>query len=395
MKILMLTSVYPRAEGDAEVPWMRETVRRLRARGHEVEILAPAWKGLRSHTIDGAPVHRFRYAPAGLEMLTGEEGAPARLARKPWLQLLAIPYILCGATACLRLALRRKPDVLHVHWPFPHGLMALPTRWLARVPMLPNFHGAELLMAARKRWIRPLLRLVLRNARLAIVNSAFTAARVTALRDLPVRVVPYGTTLGEGAPAARHEAGNPFRALFVGRHIERKGIPHLIKAFGMLPPGRFELVIVGEGDQTEALRAQAAALPGARIRFTGKLSAEALRREYVSAHAFVLPAVIDSRGDTEGLGVVLVEAAECGLPLVASTVGGITDVVEDGVTGLALPPGDAEAIAAALLRLESDPALRERLVAGARARVRELFDWERILDKLEDGYREAADTNRS
>src|SRR5688572_9194010 len=112
MNILMITSVYPRSDADTEVPWMRETVRRLRARGHRVEILAPAWRGLRSHEVDGTPVHRFRYAPAALEVLTGEEGAPARMARKPWLQALALPYILLGAIACLRLARRGRPDVL-------------------------------------------------------------------------------------------------------------------------------------------------------------------------------------------------------------------------------------------------------------------------------------------
>ncbi len=369
---------------------MRETVRRLHARGHQVEILAPAWRGLRSQKIDETVVHRFRYGPSRLEILTGEEGAPARIARHPWLQLMAVPYIAFGAIACLRHARRMRADVLHVHWPFPHGLMALPTRLLARIPMLPNFHGAELLMSERKRWVRPLLRLVLRFARLAVANSSFTAGRVATLDPLPVRIVPYGTAQGAGAPGTRTpRAGERFRALFVGRHIERKGIIHLIDAFALLPPDRFELVIAGEGDQTEALRARAAAIPGGHIRFTGRLPAEQLREAYAAAHAFVLPAIIDSRGDTEGLGVVLVEATEYGLPLVASAVGGIVDVVEEGVTGLALPPQDPPAIAQALRRLAEDPALAETLVAGARARVRALFDWDRVMDGLEDSLRAA------
>lgn len=390
MRILVLTSVYPRADHDTEVPWMRETVRRLRDRGHDVQILAPAWRGLRSHSIDGIRVHRFRYAPAGLEILTGEEGAPARIARRPWLQLLAIPYIALGGWACLRQARRMRADVLHVHWPFPHGLMALPSHVFAGIPLLPNFHGAELLMSERKRWVRPLLRLVLRHARLALTNSSFTAGRVRTLSDLPVRVIPFGTAQGAGLPGTRRPAaGERFRALFVGRHIERKGIAHLIDAFALLPPDRFELVIAGEGDQTETLRARAEAVPGGHIRFVGRLATEALRGEYAAAHAFVLPAVVDSRGDTEGLGVVLVEAAEFGLPLVASSVGGIVDVVEDGVTGLAVPPEDPRAISDALRRLSEDPVLAENLATGARARVRSLFDWDGIIDRLEAAFQEA------
>lgn len=396
MRILALTSVYPRAAQDTEVPWMRETIRRLHERGHQIEILAPAWRGLRSHQVDGVPVHRFRYAPANLEILTGEEGAPARIARRPWLQLLALPYIVLGAWACLRRARRLRADVLHVHWPFPHGLMALPAHLLTGVPILPSFYGAELLMSERKRWVRPLLRLVLRRAPFAIAISSFTAGRVATLGDVPIRVIPYGPAQGgTGLPGTRVPApGERFRALFVGRHIERKGIAYLIDAFARLPPDRFELVIAGGGDQTAALRARAEAVPGGHIRFTGRISAEALRREYSEAHAFVLPAVVDSRGDTEGLGVVLFEAAEYGVPLVASAVGGIVDVIEDGVTGLAVPPEDSGAIADALRRLADDPALARSLSEGARRRVRSLFDWDRIIERLEDSLQDTARSAR-
>lgn len=370
---------------------MRETIKRLSARGHQVEILAPAWRGLASHEVDGVPVHRFRYAPAQLEILTGEEGAPARIARRPWLQLLAAPYIVWGALACLRHARRLRADVLHVHWPFPHGLMALPARLILGIPLLPNFHGAELLMSERKRWVRPLLRLVLRYSPLAVANSSFTAGRVATLGSLPVRVIPYGTAQGAGHAGTRRPAPDGrFRALFVGRHIERKGIEHLIEAFALLPSDRFELVIAGEGDQTESLRARAQTVPGGHIRFAGRLATERLREEYGAAHAFVLPAVVDARGDTEGLGVVLVEAAEYGLPLVASAVGGIVDVVEDGVTGLAVPPADPRALANALRALADDPALATRLAEGARARVRALFDWDGIIDRLERTYEDVS-----
>src|SRR5690606_40977927 len=122
----------------------------------------------------------------------------------------------------------------------------------------------------------------------------------------------------------------------------------------------------GEGDQTDALRARADAVPGGHIRFAGRLPAGALREAYGAAHAFVLPAVVDSRGDTEGLGVVLVEATEYGLPLVASAVGGITDVVEDDVTGIAIPPADPQALATALRRLADDPPPAPRAPETAR-----------------------------
>ncbi|MEN9309017.1 MAG: hypothetical protein RL173_2949, partial [Fibrobacterota bacterium] len=75
MRVLFISSVYARNHADSEVPWMRESVKRLRESGVEVEILAPSWMGLASHEIDGTKVHRFRYAPRSVEYLTGDEGA--------------------------------------------------------------------------------------------------------------------------------------------------------------------------------------------------------------------------------------------------------------------------------------------------------------------------------
>ena len=95
LSILVISSAYPRHEDDYAVPWMREAHRRVMARGHKVTVLAPSYKGLRTHEIDGAEVKRFRYAPASLETLTHEQGAPLKV-RKAVKQLLAIPYIACG-----------------------------------------------------------------------------------------------------------------------------------------------------------------------------------------------------------------------------------------------------------------------------------------------------------
>jgi glycosyltransferase involved in cell wall biosynthesis len=100
----------------------------------------------------------------------------------------------------------------------------------------------------------------------------------------------------------------------------------------------------------------------------------------------VLPSVLDTRGDTEGLGVVLLEAMNHGTPVIASRVGGIPDIVEDGVSGLLVPPGDADALAAALRRLRDDPALARRLGEAGRRRLREQFSWPAIVQRWLDLY---------
>jgi glycosyltransferase involved in cell wall biosynthesis len=365
------------------------SVAHLKKAGAEIQVLAPAYRGLRSHAIDGTPVNRFRYAPADWEILTHEEGAPSKMASRPWLQLLAIPYIISGFFKCISVCRKWKPDIIHAHWPFPHAYIALGAAKLFHIPLVLNFHGAELLLIRKHKWVRPLIKFAIGQAQSVFANSSFTAGKIKAIRDVDVEWSPYGTTLdGDGghprnAPEA-HAVNGKFKVLFVGRHIERKGICYLIEAAKYLPTDKFEIRIVGEGDLTGKLKQQAAQYP--HVLFTGKLIAPELAREYREANVFVLPAIVDHKGDTEGLGVVLIEAMESGLPVVASNVGGIPDVVVDNVSGLLVPEKDPKALAEAIKRLAENPQLTAQLLQGARNRIAEHFTWDNITRRQLEIY---------
>ena len=384
-KVLVIGSVYPRFHEDAEVPWLRASIAHLKKAGLDIQVLAPAYKGLKSHEIDGVKVNRFRYAPASWEFLTHEEGAPSKMANKPWLQLLAIPYIISGFFKCIKICRKFKPDIIHAHWPFPHAYIALGAAKLFKIPLVLNFHGAELLLIRKKKWVKPLLKFAISQAQAVFANSSFTAGKIKALRDVEIEWSPYGTTLETGTGNAEpHAINGKFKILFVGRHIERKGIRYLIEAAKYLPRDQFEIRIVGVGDLTDELKklASESATPNsAEIIFTGKLSPEALASEYKTANVFTLPAIVDSKGDTEGLGVVLIEAMELGLPIVASNVGGIPDVVIDGETGILVPEKDPEALASAYKRLAAEPGLIKQLLAGAQKRINECFTWDGIIER--------------
>lgn len=391
MKVLVIGSVYPRFHEDAEVPWLRTSIAHLKKAGLGIQVLAPAYKGLRTHEIDGVKVNRFRYAPASWEILTHEEGAPSKMASRPWLQLLAIPYIISGFFKCIGICRKFKPDVIHAHWPFPHAYIALGAAKLFKIPLVLNFHGAELLLIRKKKWVKPLLKFAIGQAQAVFANSSFTAGKIKALRNVDVEWSPYGTTLESGSTSAGnggtsaivpHPVNGKFKILFVGRHIERKGICYLIEAAKHLPRDQFEIRIVGVGDLTNKLKSQAAEIEdAAEIIFTGKLSPEELANEYRTANVFTLPAIVDSKGDTEGLGVVLIEAMELGLPVVASNVGGIPDVVVDGVSGILVPEKDPEALAGAYRRLAADPGLVKQLLEGAQKRIAECFSWDKIVER--------------
>ena len=425
MKVLVIGSVYPRFHEDAEVPWLRTSIAHLKKAGLDIQVLAPAYKGLKSHKIDGVKVNRFRYAPASWEILTHEEGAPSKMASKPWLQLLAIPYIISGFFKCIGICRKFKPDVIHAHWPFPHAYIALGAAKLFKIPLVLNFHGAELLLIRKKKWVKPLLKFAIGQAQAVLANSSFTANKIKALRNVDVEWSPYGTTLESGSPAdgnataaiVPHPVDGKFKILFVGRHIERKGIRYLIEAAKYLPRDQFEIRIVGVGDLTEKLKEQAKSVilerpqgaiesmdpiapsefqgdkptgtlqQPAEIIFTGKLSPEDLANEYRTANVFTLPAIVDSKGDTEGLGVVLIEAMELGLPVVASNVGGIPDVVVDGKSGILVPEKNPEALADAYKRLATEPELVKQLLAGAQKRIAECFTWDGIVERQIDSYK--------
>ena len=123
-----------------------------------------------------------------------------------------------------------------------------------------------------------------------------------------------------------------------------------------------------------------------RVEMPGRVPEPQLHRAFARAHVLVLPSIVDARGDTEGLGVVLLEAMSYRLPVIASNVGGITDIVADGKTGLLVPPADPAALAGALERLATDTALAEQLAEAGRQYVEEHFSWPAILEEWQSCY---------
>jgi glycosyltransferase involved in cell wall biosynthesis len=139
------------------------------------------------------------------------------------------------------------------------------------------------------------------------------------------------------------------------------------------------------------LREEASALDlSDAVEFTGLVGDPELSRFYLDCDAFVLPAVEDSKGDVEGLGVVLLEAMAHDRPVIASASGGIPDIVVDEATGLLTKPGDVDSLVEAIERLASDAGLRARLAATARDHVAKHFSWNRIIDQLQELYVEIA-----
>ncbi len=409
MKVLYIVTAYDRHPGDGITPWLVETIRRLRARGVEVEVLAPSYKGLGSGSVEGVMVHRFRYAPARLETLTHDQHTPDRIREHPLYAALLPGYLASSVLAARRLVSTGRFDLVHVHWPLPHVIPGWAARRAAGIPLVLTFHGVEVTFARSSPipLLVPFLRRAVRSADAVTANSTYTAGLVRGLHDRPVDILPFGSTVGaEEAPASvgsptpskdsprsvseASEAGNP-AILFVGRLVERKGVQHLLEAMALLRDRPGHLHVVGHGPLRPQLEGMAEDLGVSdRVTFHGFVPARELRRRFVSCDVFVLPAVRDAKGDVEGLGVVLVEALSFGRPVVASRSGGIVDIIRHEETGLLVPPGEPAALAEAIGRLLEDPALAGRLGDAGRRHARENFSWDAITGRLVGLYRRLA-----
>jgi glycogen(starch) synthase len=174
--------------------------------------------------------------------------------------------------------------------------------------------------------------------------------------------------------------GKP-RVLFVGRLAPQKGIRTLVAAVGLIKDPSARVLLVGDGPKRKALEREAERLGvDDRLRFVGFIAHDRLPAVLAHADLLVLPSLY------EELGTVLLEAMQAGLPIVASKTGGIPDVIEDGVNGLLVPPGDPEALARAIDRILSDRDLARRLSEGAHQRGKD-YDWEVLAEQVLAVYR--------
>jgi len=328
VKVAVLTTSYPRDRDDVAGRFVADAVEHARARGVAVEVVSPA---------------SFRHFG-----IAYGHGIAGNLRARPWLALL-VPVFLWN----MRRAVPRDAELVHAHW-LAAGFVAM----TLRRPYVVQVWGTDLELARRAPW---LARPVLRRARLVVAASAFLAQRARSLGAREVRIVPSGVAVPEavGAP------DEPPHVLYVGRLSAEKGVLELVEACRGLP-----LVVVGDGP----LRAS---VPEA----VGFVAPGELGPWYERA------AVVAAPSRREGYGVAAREAMAWGRPVVASAVGGLADAVEDGVTGLLVPPGDVAALRGALERLLADPELRARLGAAARERA---LSFEAAADALLAVYEEAS-----
>lgn len=331
MKVVVLTTSYPRHERDVAGHFVRDAVAHLRAAGLEVDVVSPA---------------SFRHY--GIAYGYGVVG---NLRRRPWL-LFVVPFFLASFVRAARRA-ARDADLVHAHW-LPLGLVAL----LTGKPFVVQLWGTDVVLAAR---VPLLAKRILRRARAVIStsNALAVAGRKLGARD--VTVIPTGVPI----PPKPGPSAEPPHVLFAGRLSPEKGIEDFLAATEDLPR-----VIVGAGPIV---------VPEA----IGFVAPSEVALYYERA------AVVCTPSRREGVGLAAREAMAHGRAVVATTVGGLPEAVTHGETGLLVPPQDPEALRDAIERLLGDAELRARLGAAARAYAERELSWEAATAALVAVYEQA------
>jgi glycosyltransferase involved in cell wall biosynthesis len=364
VRVLFVTHSFPRCSGDVAGAFVLRLASALVDAGTEVRVLAPAAAQLANRdVIDGIAVRRFRYAPRAWETLA-YTGTMAEQVGDSLRGKAALAGMLSrGALAVRSAAAEFAPDVIHAHWWFPAGLLALAS--LSPRPLVTTLHGSDVRLARRSTWAPLLFRRVLaKSATVTAVSDylAGEARRMAPGREITVAPMPVNVALFSPAPTRRATD----RFLFIGRLNRQKGIALLLEALASTT-ARASLDVVGEGGDRAALEARAGELGLAnRVHWLGAQSQEQLVPLYRAAAAVVIPS------EDEGLGLVAVEGQLCEAPVIAFRSGGLTDIVEDGRTGLLTPPGDVRALAAVmdglLARMDRGASLGKAGRAAALAR---------------------------
>ncbi len=345
-------------------------------------------EALERHDVVYVGRRTFGPAPAGAEVVC---------LRPAWADALRL-MLLRDPTPLVAALGERRIDVLHAHF----AVDAVYAQGLARrlgVPLVTTLHGFDvsrrrcsLVLSLRPALVHAVLgwRRLMREGALFLAVSQAVVDRALR-RGAPaerLRRHAVGVDLERLRPAG---AGEPGLIVHVGRLVEKKGASLLLDALAAIAeriPGA-RLVIIGEGPLRGRLEAQAARLRlSGRVELLGALDHPATLAWLARAAVVAATSRTARNGDAEGLPTVVLEAAALGRAIVASDAGGTAEAVQDDLSALLVPPGDAERLAQALARVLTEPGLASRLGAAARLQVERRYDLARQTRRLEGFYDE-------
>jgi len=393
MKVLILATGYPRWKGDFSNVYLHRLAKSLVKRGVEVHVVSPHTHGLKKEEImDGVFIHRFQYLyPSNLQDLAYFPGMPEKI--KTIKGKIQVPFFMLSMIKkLLDIVKRYEIDVINAHWAIPPGFIATFTRRLHGKPVLITLYGAEL-------W--PVIKNNSRIMKLFISYALNAAEKVVGISDATcnagkeiserkdIEILPDGIDTEtfnpkiEGEQIKKRHKVKSFMIFSSGRFVERKGFKYLLEAmpFILKEFPDVKSILGGDGPEKGNLEDTVNKLQlKENVIFTGFIPDEYFPKYMKAADIFVLPSIVDGRGDTEGSATILLEAMACGTPVIGTKVGGIPYTIKDGLGGFLVEQKDSKQLAEKILMLLKDEEKRKRMGRAGHRYVTQKYSLYKIAD---------------
>ncbi len=291
---------------------------------------------------------------------------------------------LTKASQAARVVEAFQPHLVHAHYAVGFGW------WMLRCktrPRVVSVWGSDVIDFPSNWFKRTLIRKILTGADHITATSQLlkrVSEKLAPAISNRISVIPFGVrVLGSFRPLP---PPTPPRLCFIKVHYRKYGPDILLKAMTRVKQviPNIELSIAGEGELTPILRKMAADLNlSENVRFVGFIDNREIYDFIQDHHIMVMPSVMES----ESFGVAVLEAGACGRAVVASRVGGVPEVLVDGQSGILVPPGRADRLAEAIIKLATDPDLCARMGRKGHSFVSKHYDWENSIDAMVGLYR--------
>lgn len=380
MKVLLVNYEFPPLGGGAAnaTMFMGRALVRL---GHEATVLTSGFGSLQGHAVEEG-VHVFRLR---VRRERADRSGPREM----------LSFLVAALRAAPRIARERSAEAAVVYFTIPCGPVGYVLCRKSRIPYVVSLRGGDVPglvpeLDTTHRLITPIRRAVLRRALAVVANSESLARLSEAADPVPVTVIPNGVDAEYFSPAPMRaiEPPNGIRLLFVGRFQTQKNLPILLEAVAVLHRGagcRFTVDIVGDGPLRDEWARTAPELRlSDSVRWHGWVDKDRLRDLYRQADCFVNPSLY------EGMPNTVLEAMACGLPVIASDIGGNDALVKHRENGFLFSLEQPEGLREALRALAQDAELRRRMGDAGRRRVVSEFSWENVASR----YVELIETRR-
>ncbi len=407
MKVCLLTHGYPRFLSDTTAPFIESIAETLQKHGASVTVLTPDTPKFTRTTADHSiNLKTYRYFfPRRLQLLGYANTLVNDCELKRYVYLLAPFMFLSAIFQLLRLHRKHCFDVIHAHWLLPNGFIGAIVSKLYKIPLVITLHGSDIFVSKLNPVFKAIAKWTLKHT--AMVTSV-TPTFLPELAALGVPeekrcLIPNGVdpeVFPPPTPKQLAELRNKLsipeeqRVVFaLGRIVLKKGFDTLIRALSYMREKCPQTTVIIGGDGSDLGRLKTLAKEKGVsdiIRFTGTINRLEVPIYFYLCDLFVLPAVVDPKGNMDGCPIVILEAMACGKPVVASAISGIPIVVQNGKTGLLVEEKNPDALASAIVSLLENSAKREQFGKAAQQRIQNELTWTKTIEQFISIYQQHA-----